>query len=468
MRDKIKICFIYLMNAIQAGKIYSGDHPKFREYLNRLYTIVQEILEDRKELILGIIGGEAAWEDEIFFHLRGKLGLLIDFLEKNGVERIIFQQGLRPEELREFIIFLTRVKRQQKISEQEYFNLHGIRNIRAGKLRTMVRGEGVVAEVEATRSRYEGSVRTVSHALNVVLEKDEVDYLDLRFNILGIMEDFVGRHQELLNLVSVKRRDLVTFVHLLNVTLLAMFFGSKLMFSKDDVLDLGIAALYHDVGKLYISLKVIQKKSKLSDSEFLQVRNHPILGARILEGYKDALGILPIVVCYEHHLRHDMTGYPRSPYARKPHPASMIVSICDVYDALALKRSYKKDYPPEKIHELMMLEKGKIFEPQLLDKFFQFMGVWPVGTLVEMSDGRVGVVRSQTESDIERPSVQILAPENAGEVVDLVTRREVRICRSLNPHAEGARFLPLLGVPEPPAGAGDEADEADDESEMLG
>ncbi len=460
MRDKIKICFIYLMNAIQAGKIYTGDHPKFKEYLNRLYDVVQDILRDRKDLVLGIIGGEAAWEDEIFFHLRGKLGLLIDFLEKNGVERIIFQQGLRFEELREFIIFLTRVKRQDKISEQEYFSLHGIQNIRAGKLRTMVKAEGAAAEAAETRTRYESSVQTVSQAINVVLENDEVDYLDLRFNILGIMEDFVGRHQELLNLVSVKRRDLVTFVHLLNVTLLAMFFGSKLQFAKDDVLDLGIAALYHDVGKLYISLKVIQKESKLSDKEFLQVRNHPLLGARILDGYKDALGILPIVVAYEHHLRYDLTGYPKSPYHRKPHPASMMVSICDVYDALALKRSYKKDYPPEKIHELMMLERGKIFDPQLLDKFFSFMGVWPLGTLVSMSDGRVGVVRSVNEAEPDRPSVQVLAPENAGEVVDLALRPDVRVVASLNPQGEGAKYLPLIGCPEPPADAGgDEAGE---------
>jgi len=458
VRDKIKICFIYLMNAIQAGKIYTGDHPKFKEYLNRLHVIVQEILEDRKELVLGIIGGEAAWEDEIFFNLRGKLGLLIDFLEKNGVERIIFQQGLRFEELREFIIFLTRVKRQEKISEQEYFNLHGIQNIRAGKLRALVKGETAATAAEETRTRYEGSVRTVSHALNVVLEREDIDYLDLRFNVLGIMEDFVGRHQELLNLVSVKRRDLITFVHLLNVTLLTMFFASKLQFAKDDVLDLGIAALYHDVGKLYISLKVIQKESKLSEGEFLQVRNHPLLGASILEGYKDALGILPVVVCYEHHLRHDMTGYPKSPYARKPHPASMMVSICDVYDALALKRSYKKDYPPEKIHELMMLERGKTFEPQLLDKFFQFMGVWPIGTLVTLNDERVGVVRATNETEIDRPSIQILAPENAGETVDLALRPDLRVVASLNPQAEGGKYLPLIGQPAPPPGGIDDGE----------
>jgi HD-GYP domain-containing protein (c-di-GMP phosphodiesterase class II) len=248
-----------------------------------------------------------------------------------------------------------------------------------------------------------------------------------------------------------------------------MFFGSKLQFAKDDVLDLGIAALYHDVGKLYISLKVIQKESKLSEGEFLQVRNHPLLGARILEGYKEVLGILPIVVCYEHHLRYDLTGYPKSPYSRKPHPASMMVSICDVYDALALKRSYKKDYPPEKIRELMMLEKGRIFEPQLLDKFFQFMGAWPIGTLVELSDRRIGVVRAQNEFEIERPSVQVLAPENAGEVVDLARGVDVRILRSLNPHGDGAAYLPLIGVPGPPAGPdeGSEDEEADDPASVL-
>ena len=464
MRDKVKLCFIYLMNAIQAGKIYTGDHPKFKEYLDRLHGAVLELLEDRKELVLGIVGGEAAWEDEIFFNLRGKLGLLIDFLEKNGIERIIFQQGLRFEELREFIIFLTRVKRQEKISEQEYFSLHGIQNIRAGKLRTMVKGEDEATDADETRMRFEGSVQTVSHALNVVLEEEEVDYLDLRFNILGIMEDFVGRHQELLNLVSVKKRDLVTFVHLLNVTLLSMFFASKLQFSKDDVLDLGIAALYHDVGKLYISRKIIQKTDKLSDGEFVKVRNHPLLGAKILDGYKDAMGVLPIVVSYEHHLRYDMAGYPKSPYARKPHPASLMVSICDVYDALALRRSYKKDYPPEKIYELMMLEKGKIFDPRLLDKFFQFMGVWPVGTLVSLSDGRVGVVQAENEQEIERPSVQVLAPENAGEVVDLSKLEGVRILESLNPQGEGAKYLSLMGFPPPPPpGADDEEAEASED-----
>jgi hypothetical protein len=115
----------------------------------------------------------------------------------------------------------------------------------------------------------------------------------------------------------------------------------------------------------------------------------------------------------------------------------------------------------------MMLEKGKIFEPQLLDKFFQFMGVWPIGTLIEMSDGRVGIVRAQSEADIDRPSVQVLAPENAGEVVDLARRPEVRVLRTLNPQADGARYLTLLGIPAPAAGPDDVEDEPENDEADL-
>ena len=96
-------------------------------------------------------------------------------------------------------------------------------------------------------------------------------------------------------------------------------------------------------------------------------------------------------------------------------------------------------------------------------KFFQFMGVWPVGTLVSLSDGRVGVVRAVNEQEIERPSVQVLAPENAGEVVDLSKLEDVRILESLNPQGEGAKYLPLIGCPPPPGADDEEAEASNDD-----
>lgn len=432
------------MNSIQAGKLYSEEHPKFNEFVERLYVLLQEILQQKKELILGIVGGEPAWEDEIFFDLAKKLGPLIDFLVENRIERIIFEQGLRIDELSHFIAFLSRTKKQVKIDEQEYFSLHGIQNIRAGRIRSMAKGEEGESKSREMQEKYGNSLHIISNSLNIVLNEEEIDYLDLRFNILNVMEDFMGRHQELLNLISVKEKDLVTFAHLLNVSLLSMFFSSKLEFSRDDVLDLGIAALFHDIGKLFISLKILQKTTTLAEREFIQMRDHPLLGARILGGYKETLGILPLVIAFEHHLRYDLCGYPKLAYPQKPHIASLIVSICDVYDALALKRTYKKDYPPDKIYELMMLERGKMFEPQLLDKFFQFIGVWPVGTIVALSDERVAVVREINEQDMLHPKVEVVAPERNGEVINLAKDKKISVTEALNPYGKGEKYLPFI------------------------
>lgn len=442
MRDRVKTFLLYLMNAIQAAKLYREEHPKYIEFVGSLYAKTLEILETQKELTVGIVSGELAWQDEIFFSLSKRLLPLITFLEESRIARIVFQPGLRLEELSHFIIFLARTKNLDKVDEKEYFTLHGIQNIRAGRLRAQVRSEAPDMAAELTM-KYDSSLQATAHSLNMILNEEEVDYLDLRFNVLGVMEDFMGRHQELLNLISVKDRDLETFAHLLNVALLSMFFASKLEFSKDDVLDLGIAALYHDVGKLFISLKIIQKETKLEEREFIQMRDHPVLGARILAKYKDTLGVLPIVAAFEHHMRHDGTGYPRVAYPRRPHLAALMISICDVYDALALKRCYKKDYPPDKIYELMILEKGKMFDPGLLDKFFLHMGVWPVGAIVALNGGQVGVVRANHEQDIRRPVVEVLSPSDGGEKIDLLTRQDLSIVETLNPHDKGRDYLSL-------------------------
>ena len=444
MLDKVKTSFFYLMNAVQAGKLYEEGHPKSDEFLNRLHDILTEILSTRKEFIIGIVDSELAWGDEIFFELSTKLRGLINFLEESNIQRVVFQQGMSESELSSFIHFLTRTKRQSQIDDEEYFTLHGIQNIRAGRLKALVQVEGTEKQTEETVRQYETSLETISGSLNTVLNEEEIDYMDLRFNILNIMENFMGRHQELLNLVSVKKRDLITFVHLMNVSLLSMFIASKLGFAKDDVLDVGVAALYHDIGKLSISLTILQKKEKLEDDEFSQIQNHPLLGCRILYRYKESLGILPIVVAFEHHLRYDLTGYPKSAYPQKPHIASFIVSMCDVYDALAQKRSYKKDYPPDKIYEIMMLEKGKLFDPQLVDRFFQFLGVWPVGTLVKLSDKSVAVVRETNENDIFNPKVEVLSPKKKRAHINLHKNDELKILNALNPYTSAKKYLDLI------------------------
>ena len=440
MKADVKNVFIGLLNAIQAGKIYSEGHPTFKEFVDVLYLRLVEHLGEKREIILGIIEGELAWEDEIYFELSQRLKSLVEFLQECGINRIIFRPGLRPDELSAFIAFLTRPGKRRSLESQETDELQGLENIHVGKLRA--RAAGPAQGDHERHARYEGSLEFASRSLTAVLNKEEIDFLDLRFNILNVMENFMGRHQELLNLMSVKEKDLITFVHLLHVSVLSMSFASKLGFAKDDVLDLGIAALFHDVGKLHISSEILKKEGKLADDEFARIKDHPLLGSMILQGYQDALGILPAVVAFEHHLRFDRKGYPKVPYPRPPHAASLIVSLCDVYDALAQKRSYKTDYPPNKIYEIMILEKGKLFDPALLDRFFQVIGVWPIGTIVMLTDGRIAVVREVNEQDILKPKVEVVHPEASGEIIDLFEEKDgLQVREALNPMGKGQKYL---------------------------
>jgi len=441
MQNKINKFFLTLATAIQSGKIYRENHPKYSESVKIAFSSLQTILQDEKELVLGIVDKELAWKDKILFDLSQKLKSFIIYLESCGIERICFSHGLSQKELSKFIFYLSTSKKQIQKNIQEYLAQNGIKNISAGKIRVLADEESQKNDKpDKLLNQYETSMDSLTNSVKKMLNSEEVDYLDLRFNILAVMENFMGNHNELLNLISLKKKDLTTFIHLLNVSILSMFFSSKLGFSKEDVLDIGIGALFHDIGKISISQKIITKANNLDESEFDKIRNHPGHGAKILLKYKKDMGILPAVVTYEHHLRYDLKGYPKIAYPVKPHIASLIVSICDVYDALSQKRTYKKNFPPNKIYEIMNKGKGNLFDPILLDNFFQIIGVWPIGSIVSLNDDRIAVVRAVNEKDIFSPQVEIISPEQKGETIDL-SKCDKSITASLNPFEEGKKYL---------------------------
>jgi len=242
----------------------------------------------------------------------------------------------------------------------------------------------------------------------------------LKLSFTNIIDSLSIQRQELLKLATVKRYDVEVYVHMLNVAIFAMYFSSRLGFEKNEVLDIGVAALFHDIGKMYISRKTLHKPDKLSEQEFNRIKSHTVLGAEFMFKYVDTLGILPVVVSFEHHLKYDMSGYPRYPLLRKQHIVSAIVAICDVYDALSQRRGYKQDYSPDVVYGIMNKDRGSAFDPVLLDKFFQFMGFWPVGSVVALSDGSIALVKEENDSDIRRPKVDIVAPQDKRRSLDLL------------------------------------------------
>jgi len=442
MLAKIELAFRELLACLQSAKMYGLVHPMFGKSLEKAYVAFEDAFSDRQEIVIGIVGEELACEKEIFFDLGKLVRPAILYLKERNIEKLAFYRPLSQEELGKFIGILSGPKENFKADPQQLLVSAGIENINIGKLK-VVDGQAKGALEANQLNLYDSSMTKITQVVSSVLDLEKVDPRGLKLSLNNIIDSFSIQSQELLSLATVKRYDVEVYVHMLNVAIFSMYFSSRLGFEKNDVLDIGVAALFHDIGKLYISRKILHKPDKLSDQEFDRIKSHTVLGAEFMFKYVESLGILPVVVSFEHHLKNDASGYPRLPLLKKQHIASAIVSICDVYDALSQRRGYKQDYSPDVVYNIMNKDRGISFDAGLLDEFFRIMGLWPVGAVVALNDGSIALVKEQNESDIRRPKIEIVSPPDRKRTVDLVQDSSLSIQRYLNPWKEGKEYLRL-------------------------
>lgn len=446
MAENIQSAIKDFLSCLQTARLYPDWHPEFKKAVDKAFQALKSSLEERQDLVIGIIGEELAFEKEIFFEFSKLARPMVLYLKSRGIEKIQINRGLELDELGKFVSFLAGAKEEIRGPGEQLESL-GVRNISVGKITAS--SECFVPpdkdkHLAGPLDIYEKSVDTVSDYVERVLNQNDIDYLVLKMTMKNVMDSLLDSHQEFLRLATIKRYDLKTFYHILNVSILSMYFAAKLGFAREQALDIGTAALFHDIGKLYISRKIIQKPGKLTDEEFDRIRSHVVIGAEILLRYVDKMGVLPVVVCFEHHLKYNLKGYPRVSHYGKMHIASQIVALCDIYDALSQKRSYKSDYPPNMIYELMTSEKGSSFEPELIDSFFRVIGVWPLGTIVLLTDKRIAVVKNEHEDDIFSPEVEVISPPEEKETIDLRKAKGIKIEYFLNPFREGKQYLHLI------------------------
>jgi putative nucleotidyltransferase with HDIG domain len=158
-------------------------------------------------------------------------------------------------------------------------------------------------------------------------------------------------------------------IHIVNVALLAMALGEAVGFPSALVRELGMAALLHDIGKLRVPPEILNASGSLSAEQRAIIRRHPEDGARMLLATKGATD-LAVAVAYEHHLQYDGGGYPSVPRNWQVNLASEITHVADVFDALRTNRPYRPALPRERIAAMMTEDAGTVFDPRLLDIFF--------------------------------------------------------------------------------------------------
>ncbi len=260
----------------------------------------------------------------------------------------------------------------------------------------------------------------------------------------NVIDSISSNEPAALTLAFLKRYDEYTYTHCINVNLYSLLLGKSLGLDRKKLEKLGIAAMFHDVGKGLVPNEVLNKPGKLSDEEFEIMKGHSMKGLDVLKEVKGLdLSILRGVV--EHHERFDGTGYPRKLKGEKIHPFARIIAIADVYDALTSVRVYKKAMTPAKTLSLMFKWSGTDFDKGFLNRFIRLMGIYPPGTIVQLDDNRFALVLETNEATPLKPKVKVMFNRRLQpvkpECIDLSTYTnngsELKVLRQPDPEELG-------------------------------
>lgn len=257
----------------------------------------------------------------------------------------------------------------------------------------------------------------------------------LSMAIQAIADGIQNDRDTFLGMISVKMHDKQTFAHAVNTSILSMSIATCLSFEKKCVFELGIAAMLHDIGKIKVPMEIINNNEPLTSEEWEEVERHPIDGALINLDFP-GLTKMAIVTAFEHH-QHGNTGYPQVDDGTfVQHLFSQIISLADAYEVLtAMRIYYNCSIPCEQVIRILTKKQGDYFNPLLVKALINATGVFPIGTLLQLSDGEVGLVVHQT-SDLTRPRVLLLtkydgSEKESGKEISLLETSEGRYKRDI-------------------------------------
>jgi HD-GYP domain-containing protein (c-di-GMP phosphodiesterase class II) len=253
------------------------------------------------------------------------------------------------------------------------------------------------------RRQAAGLVKTVMQdaRLGKAVELDKVSPV-----VENITASILRNASALLGLSYIKNKDDYTFLHSVSVcTLLVAFCRSRKM-DEETIYQAGIGGLLHDTGKALVPDHILNKPGRLTDEEFEVVRRHPRDGYEILSRSPE-IGAIPLDITLHHHERRDGTGYPDRQGGEQISELAQMAAIVDVYDAITADRCYHKGMPAAEALRKMYEWSKFHFNPTLTQEFMRCVGIYPVGTMVLLESGRLGVVVEPHETSLLTPKVNV-------------------------------------------------------------
>ncbi|MDO9534789.1 MAG: HD-GYP domain-containing protein [Bacillota bacterium] len=247
-------------------------------------------------------------------------------------------------------------------------------------------------------------------------------------NVLNdIVDQLLDNSNLVINLADIRTADNYTFSHSVNVAVLAITTGISLGLSRSRLHKIGFGSLLHDLGKIKIPLWILNKNGSLSVEEFEEIKKHPRYGYDMVR-MQDYMDISSALIIYQHHERINGKGYPEGLTSEQIHLFSKIGAIADVYDALVSDRPYRSAFPPHEAFHFLQ-SGGEEYDQNILQKFFNNIAAYPVGTILSLSNETIGVVVHNTAGFPTRPKVRIICSESE---LELLEPTEIDLMHRLN------------------------------------
>jgi len=413
-----------LYATMRSLRLYPLENQVVQRALAEVDVNTQAILTREGRLQFRLVG------DFIFFNdvrVSLDLGNYASFvfvrkaLETHGIGDI---EATRQVDIREWTSFLSVLVSQPEGVENplEAFiasiEQAGIENLKVGPPAALVDALSLSDEAkEAARRTYARSVSVVKEVMTSVRLGKAWSGRRVKRVVLGIVDQVLHEEAAMLGMTTLRDYDEYTFTHSVNVCILSVALGQKLGFSKLQLFDLGLGALFHDVGKSRVPLSVLNKEGRLDKEEWKVMSQHPEFGLVMLfdlHGFEEP-PYRAMLTAYEHHMRIDFTGYPKVLRRRQMGFFSRIIAVADAFDAATSKRSYQYiPFPPDEVLREMRDNPSRGFDPVIVKAFVNMMGIYPVGTLCILDSGELSVVvaPSPNPEELHRPLVRVVSDAN--------------------------------------------------------
>ncbi|SJZ45138.1 HD-GYP domain-containing protein [Selenihalanaerobacter shriftii] len=264
------------------------------------------------------------------------------------------------------------------------------------------------------------TAETLRGCMNSIDMGTELNARKIKKTVNEIVDELTSKRHVIVHLNDIRAYDDYTFGHSVSVTALSILTGISLGYNKLELRDLGVGALLHDAGKIKIDESILLKPSKLTENEFEEVKQHPRIGYDLIKE-TDGISFPSAHIAYQHHEKYNGSGYPRGLKGDDILEFAQIVAVADIYDAITTDRVYRKALPAHKALEVMHNLMQAQLNPDIAQMLFKNVAVYPIGSVVELNTGELGIVVDVNKEDLSAPVVRIIKGDeiNQDEITEI-------------------------------------------------